>query len=124
MDEARHERIRAAVRAIPEGRVSTYGDVAAAAGERSARVVGWVLRDDGADLPWHRVLRADGSSAPHIADEQHARLREEGVENPRRAGGAREPPSRERGDSLTLDVSVAPRLALSERSVPPADRAP
>ena len=80
MDEARHERIRAAVRAIPEGRVATYGDVAAAAGERSARVVGWVLRDDGADLPWHRVLRADGTSAPHIVDEQHARLRAEGVE--------------------------------------------
>ena len=80
VDEERHDRIRAAVAAIPEGRVATYGDVAAAAGERSARVVGWVLRDDGADLPWHRVLRADGSSAPHILDEQHARLRAEGVE--------------------------------------------
>jgi methylated-DNA-protein-cysteine methyltransferase related protein len=80
VDEARHDRIRTAVAAIPEGRVATYGDVAAAAGERSARVVGWVLRDDGADLPWHRVLRADGSSAPHILDEQHARLRAEGVE--------------------------------------------
>lgn len=80
VDEARHDRIRTAVAAIPEGRVATYGDVAAAAGERSARVVGWVLRDDGADLPWHRVLRADGSSAPHILEEQHARLRAEGVE--------------------------------------------
>lgn len=80
MDEARHERIRAAVAAIPEGQVATYGDVAAEAGERSARLVGWVLREDGADLPWHRVLRADGSSAPHILDEQHARLRAEGVE--------------------------------------------
>lgn len=80
MDEARHERIRAAVLAIPEGWVATYGDVAAEAGERSARVVGKVLSEDGADLPWHRVLRADGSSAPHILDEQHARLRAEGVE--------------------------------------------
>jgi alkylated DNA nucleotide flippase Atl1 len=80
VDEARHERIRAAVAAIPEGRVATYGDVAAEVGETSARLVGRVLREDSADLPWHRVLRADGSSAPHILDEQHARLREEGVE--------------------------------------------
>lgn len=79
MDEARHERIRAVVASIPRGRVASYGDVAAVAGERSARVVGTVLRLDGADLPWHRVLRADGSSAPQVADEQHARLREEGV---------------------------------------------
>ena len=80
MDEERHERIRAAVVAIPEGRVATYGDVAAAAGERSARLVGRVLREDGADLPWHRVLRADGSCVPHLVEEQHARLRAEGVE--------------------------------------------
>lgn len=80
MDEARHERIRAAVAAIPEGRVATYGDIAAAVGERSARLVGRVLSEDGADVPWHRVLRADGSSAPHLVDEQHARLRAEGVE--------------------------------------------
>jgi methylated-DNA-protein-cysteine methyltransferase related protein len=80
VDEARHERIRAVVASIPPGRVASYGDVAAVAGERSARVVGTVLRTDGADLPWHRVLRADGSSAPQVADEQHARLREEGVE--------------------------------------------
>ncbi len=80
MDEARHERIRAVVAAIPPGRVTTYGDVAAAAGERSARVVGTVLSADGADLPWHRVLRAGGTSAPHIADEQHRRLAAEGVE--------------------------------------------
>jgi methylated-DNA-protein-cysteine methyltransferase-like protein len=61
--------------------VATYGDVAALAGERSARLVGRVLREDGADLPWHRVLRADGScAAPNKADEQRARLRAEGVE--------------------------------------------
>lgn len=80
VDEARHERIRAVVAAIPPGRVASYGDVAGAAGERSARVVGTVLAADGADLPWHRVLRSNGTSAPHIADEQHRRLAEEGVE--------------------------------------------
>ncbi|MHC1559779.1 MGMT family protein [Actinomycetospora sp. C-140] len=80
MDEARHERIRAAVAAIPLGSVATYGDVAREVGEASARLVGRVMSEDGADLPWHRVLRADGSSAPQILDEQHARLRAEGVE--------------------------------------------
>jgi alkylated DNA nucleotide flippase Atl1 len=80
VDETRHERIRAAVAAIPEGSVATYGQVAAEVGEASARLVGRVLREDGADLPWHRVLRADGSSAPRILDEQHQRLRAEGVE--------------------------------------------
>ncbi|TDQ58529.1 O(6)-alkylguanine repair protein YbaZ [Actinomycetospora succinea] len=80
MDEDRHERIRAAVAAIPEGCVATYGDVAAEVGEASARLVGRVLSEDGSDLPWHRVLRANGSSAPQILDEQHARLRAEGVE--------------------------------------------
>ena len=79
MDEERHERIRAAVAAIPPGRVASYGEVAVAAGERSARVVGYVLRSDGADLPWHRVVRADGTCAPAVAAEQARRLAVEGV---------------------------------------------
>ena len=44
-----------------------------------ARLVGRILAEDGHDLPWHRVLRADGTCAPHIATEQLARLRAEGV---------------------------------------------
>ena len=28
---------------------------------------------------WHRVLRADGTCAPHVAQEQAARLRAEGI---------------------------------------------
>lgn len=79
MDEERHERIRAAVASIPEGCWCSYGDVASAVGERSARVVGTVLAQDGADLPWHRVLRTTGTPAPHIAIEQIRRLTLEGV---------------------------------------------
>ncbi|MDL5157267.1 MGMT family protein [Actinomycetospora termitidis] len=79
MEEARHERIRELVASIPEGSWCSYGDVAAAAGERSARVVGTVLREDGADVPWHRVLRTSGTPAPHIAVEQIRRLTAEGV---------------------------------------------
>ena len=79
MDEADVERVRAMVRAIPWGQVRSYGEVAEEAGLPSARLVGRILAEDGHDLPWHRVVRADGSFAPHIAAEQAARLRVEGI---------------------------------------------
>ena len=79
MDEQVVERVRAVVRAIPRGETRSYGEVAAEAGLRSPRLVGRILTEDGHDLPWHRVLRADGTCAPHIAREQSARLRAEGV---------------------------------------------
>lgn len=73
------ERVRALVAAIPAGRMATYGDVADAAGLSSARMVGWVMRIDSADLPWHRVIRASGRPAAHLATRQLALLRAEGV---------------------------------------------
>lgn len=79
MDDETVERVRAAVRAIPPGQVRSYGEIAEETGLRSARLVGRVLAEDGHDLPWHRILRADGTCAPHIATEQLARLRAEGV---------------------------------------------
>ena len=79
------ERILAAVRAIPRGEVSSYGEVARRAGlPRRARLAARVLSgntDPG--LPWHRVLRADGRIAfPEGSEgfrEQAQRLRAEGV---------------------------------------------
>ncbi len=59
-------RIVAAIRAVPAGMVATYGDVARAAGlPNGARQVARVLHtlSRSLDLPWHRVLRADGSIA-------------------------------------------------------------
>ncbi|GAA4993549.1 MGMT family protein [Pseudonocardia tropica] len=79
MDEETLERVREVVRSIPPGQTLSYGEVAELAGIRSARLVGRVLAEDGHDLPWHRVLRADGRSAPHLAAEQSARLRAEGI---------------------------------------------
>jgi len=79
VNEETLEAVRAVVAAIPPGSVLAYGDVAELAGLRSARLVGRILAEDGADLPWHRVLRADGSVAPHLRQEQLARLRGEGV---------------------------------------------
>lgn len=73
------ERVRALIAAIPAGQVATYGDIAAAAGLSSPRIVGWILRTDGADLPWHRVIRASGRPASHLRTEQLHRLRAEGV---------------------------------------------
>lgn len=74
-----HERVREIIAGVPVGRVATYGDVAAIAGLRSPRQVGWILREDGSDLPWHRILRADGTPAPQLRTEQLELLRTEGV---------------------------------------------
>jgi methylated-DNA-protein-cysteine methyltransferase-like protein len=74
--------VLAAVRLIPPGRVMTYGDVAEYVGTRAARNVGRILAGSGEhdeDLPWHRVVRADGTCAEHIRVEQVQRLRAEGV---------------------------------------------
>jgi methylated-DNA-protein-cysteine methyltransferase related protein len=73
------EQVRALVAAIPAGRVATYGDIAAAAGLSSPRIVGWIMRTDSSDLPWHRVITASGRPAQHLATRQLERLRAEGV---------------------------------------------
>jgi len=62
------------VRAIPEGFVATYGDVSPGA----PRYAGTVLfAVDEPDLPWWRVVRADGSLAKGAR--QRRRLLAEGV---------------------------------------------
>lgn len=72
-DDARAARILAGVRAIPEGHVRTYGDLDPAA----PRLVGRVLATTDEDVPWQRVVRADGSVPK--GERQLARLRAEGV---------------------------------------------
>ena len=80
-----HAAILRAIAAIPRGRVSSYGEIAARAGlPRRARLVGRVLGQYPAlELPWQRVLRADGriAFAPGSRGfrEQRQRLAEEGV---------------------------------------------
>jgi alkylated DNA nucleotide flippase Atl1 len=73
------ERVRALVASIPAGRVSTYGDIAAAAELSSPRIVGWIMRTDSSDLPWHRVITASGRPARHLTTRQLELLRAEGV---------------------------------------------
>jgi alkylated DNA nucleotide flippase Atl1 len=82
-------KVLAVVRRIPSGRVLTYGDVAALAqGDATARDVGQVLLRHGeaTDVPWWRVLRADGTPPPHLLDRQLTLLRGEGT--PLAASGA------------------------------------
>ena len=78
-DDTLPHRILACVESIPSGRVMTYGDVAEYVGTRAVRMVGRVLSQDGGTVPWHRVLRADGTCAEHLYDEQRQRLLSEGV---------------------------------------------
>jgi methylated-DNA-protein-cysteine methyltransferase-like protein len=81
------QEVYAAVRAIPRGRVLTYGEVARLLGKaRGARAVGWALRALDARteprVPWHRVVGAGGRISlrggvgPIL---QRRRLRAEGV---------------------------------------------
>ncbi|WP_298623979.1 MGMT family protein [uncultured Legionella sp.] len=52
------------IQSIPKGHVTTYGLIARLAGNpRGSRRVGWLLHSSTQkyDLPWQRVIRADGS---------------------------------------------------------------
>ena len=80
------ERIYTVVRRIPQGKVASYGPVAALAGNpRWARVVGYALHvnPEPGVIPCHRVVMADGRVAPGFAfggpDVQRALLEAEGV---------------------------------------------
>jgi len=82
-----HRRVYAVVASIPEGRVATYGQVAALAGyPRAARMAGRALAalDGESDLPWHRVINAHGTISPRgepvVEHVQRLMLEEEGVE--------------------------------------------
>ncbi|OHD21691.1 MAG: hypothetical protein A2Y38_26505 [Spirochaetes bacterium GWB1_59_5] len=79
------ERIKAVLLQVPEGRVASYGGVAALAGlPNGARMVARLLHScSGADgLPWWRIVRADGGIALERGggyEEQCARLSDEGI---------------------------------------------
>ena len=82
-----YDKIYAAVRRIPHGRVTTYGSVARLAGvPGQARLVGYALSSlrDGTAVPWHRVINAQGKLSLQQARSssgltQRLRLQREGV---------------------------------------------
>lgn len=57
----------------------SYGDIAEYLGEGGPRQVARVMSTYGGEVPWHRVLRANGTCAEQVADEQLTLLREEPV---------------------------------------------
>jgi methylated-DNA-protein-cysteine methyltransferase related protein len=74
MPSPRERQILVRVQAIPVGFVRAYGDVSPGA----PRVAGAVLHAcQDPDVPWHRVVRADGSLAK--GSRQRALLEAEGV---------------------------------------------
>ena len=69
--DSRPARIVSRVRAIPAGFVRTYGDI----DRRAPRLVGLVLARTHEGVPWHRVVRADGT-IPKGAKQRELLLKE------------------------------------------------
>ena len=75
------QRVYGVVAAIPRGSVVTYGQIARMLGRPGAsREVGWAMRRCPDDLPWQRVVKADGSIAGGLfAPMRRGLLESEGV---------------------------------------------
>jgi methylated-DNA-protein-cysteine methyltransferase-like protein len=60
------------IKAIPEGKVATYGLIAKLAGKpQGSRGVGWLLHSSSQahELPWQRVIKSDGKlSFPEMSE--------------------------------------------------------
>ena len=96
------------VERIPPGRAMAYGDVAAALQRGGGpRQVGTVMARFGSGVPWHRVVRADGSPAPGHEAEALRRHRREGT--PLTASGTR------------LDMAAAAPVDPRARLTAPTD---
>jgi methylated-DNA-protein-cysteine methyltransferase-like protein len=74
VNKGRAEEVLRRVRSVPEGHVTTYGDLSPGA----PRFAGAVLSEcNDPAVPWHRIVRADGSLAK--GDRQRRLLAAEGV---------------------------------------------
>jgi methylated-DNA-protein-cysteine methyltransferase related protein len=93
--EERRLAIVAMVRAVPEGFVTTYGDLC----PEAPRLPGRVLATTTEKLPWHRIVRADGTFAK--GERQRRLLRKEGIPFT--------------GKRVDMEVVHLPREALLDR---------
>lgn len=91
----RHEAILALAAKVPEGFVTTYGDLS----PEAPRLAGSVLAAAGGTVPWHRIVRGDGSLAQGAR--QRRLLDLEGVPF--------------EGDRVRMDLAHLPREAISGR---------
>lgn len=85
VDEAFKQRVYELVAQIPEGRVMTYGQIAALCGAAwAAWEVGQIAHTGPSDLPWQRVVNKQGGLAagwPNGGRAAHAQLlTAEGIE--------------------------------------------
>ena len=94
LSSARARQVLALIRRVPEGRVTTYGDLSPGA----PRFAGQVLsRCEDRSVPWQRIVRADGSLAK--GERQRRLLEAEGV--------------RFRGARVDMDASWIPARDLA-----------
>lgn len=76
----RERRIVEVLFSLDEGEVTTYGDVAEVAGyPKQSRLVGRILRDTSEDVPWWRVVNAQGRIRTQNPALQAELLQAEGV---------------------------------------------
>lgn len=79
-----YQSVKEIIKAIPPGKVATYGQIATYAGNpRGARQVAWVLHSSSRkeQLPWHRVVNGKGriSLTGSGYEMQKALLEKEGI---------------------------------------------
>ena len=80
-----YARVYAVVRQIPPGKVATYGQIAGIVGNCTARMVGYAMSalPSSSDVPWQRVVNAQGKISPRGVDlstlYQRELLEEEGI---------------------------------------------
>jgi alkylated DNA nucleotide flippase Atl1 len=95
MSDERRQRILARARAVPVGFVTTYGDLCPEAPRLAGRVL---ATHEGDDVPWQRVVHADGSLA--VGARQRRLLEDEGVPFD--------------GGRVSMDVARVPAEALDD----------
>lgn len=76
--------VKRIIKMIPPGKVSTYGQIAAYAGDpRGARQVSWILHSSSRknNLPWHRIINSKGQISLRGSghEMQKALLEKEGI---------------------------------------------
>jgi alkylated DNA nucleotide flippase Atl1 len=104
-------RVVSVVESVPEGRVMSYGSVAAAVGSRSSRGVGKVMAHAGSDLPWWRIVKASGHAPEGHGQRALQHWRAEGT-----------PLSWSRTGTVRVDLERAswwPDVSLSDEPVDP-----
>lgn len=76
-----YQAVYAVVARIPRGKAASYGQIACLVGAPgAARQVGWAMRRCPDELPWQRVVKADGTVAGGAyAPLRRAMLEAEGV---------------------------------------------